>query len=192
MRTTAPSTAPPKPTTPTRRRRRPPRHHLHGANFAAEYWDNVFEHFLAEYRAGRTPNPDILCNREIKFRAFLDYALELGADMIATGHYARRTEMRRAPRSAQGPGRNKDQSYFLHAVGHEELAAACSRSATWKSPRCGAAPRPPASSPTTRRTRRASALLASAASSDFLKRYLPAQPGEIRASTASCSVNTRG
>src|SRR6056297_1717776 len=62
---------------------------LHGANFAAEYWDNVFEHFLAEYRAGRTPNPDILCNREIKFRAFLDYALMLGAQKIATGHYAR-------------------------------------------------------------------------------------------------------
>ena len=63
---------------------------LHTANFAAEYWDNVFEHFLAEYKAGRTPNPDILCNREIKFKAFLDYALSLGADLIATGHYVRR------------------------------------------------------------------------------------------------------
>ena len=76
---------------------------LHGANFAAEYWDNVFEHFLAEYRAGRTPNPDILCNREIKFKAFLDYALMLGADSIATGHYTRRGEAgERHP--AQGPG----------------------------------------------------------------------------------------
>ena len=62
---------------------------LHTANFAAEYWDRVFEHFIAEYSAGRTPNPDILCNKEIKFRAFLDYALTLGADYIATGHYAR-------------------------------------------------------------------------------------------------------
>ena len=61
---------------------------LHSANFAAEYWDNVFDHFLSEYRAGRTPNPDILCNREIKFHAFLDYATQLGADLIATGHYA--------------------------------------------------------------------------------------------------------
>jgi len=62
-------------------------------NFAAEYWDNVFEHFLAEYRAGRTPNPDILCNKEIKFKAFLDYAAEdLGADYIATGHYVRKGE----------------------------------------------------------------------------------------------------
>ena len=62
---------------------------LHTANFAADYWDNVFEHFLAEYRAGRTPNPDILCNREIKFKVFLDYAQILGADFIATGHYTR-------------------------------------------------------------------------------------------------------
>ena len=62
---------------------------LHSANFSAEYWDDVFAHFLSEYRAGRTPNPDILCNREIKFRAFLDYATQLGADLIATGHYVR-------------------------------------------------------------------------------------------------------
>ena len=65
---------------------------LHTANFAAEYWDNVFEYFLDEYRAGRTPNPDILCNREIKFKVFLDYAQVLGADCIATGHYVRRQD----------------------------------------------------------------------------------------------------
>ena len=62
---------------------------LHQANFAAEYWDNVFQNFLTEYKAGRTPNPDVLCNREIKFKVFLDYARMLGADLIATGHYAR-------------------------------------------------------------------------------------------------------
>ena len=62
---------------------------LHTANFAAEYWDNVFETFLAEYAAGRTPNPDVLCNREIKFKQFVDYASHLGAECIATGHYAR-------------------------------------------------------------------------------------------------------
>jgi tRNA-specific 2-thiouridylase len=63
---------------------------LHTANFAAEYWDNVFDYFLAEYRQGRTPNPDILCNREIKFEQFVRYAKTLGADYIATGHYVRR------------------------------------------------------------------------------------------------------
>ncbi|MCF6283531.1 MAG: asparagine synthase-related protein, partial [Candidatus Polarisedimenticolaceae bacterium] len=65
---------------------------LHSINFSAEYWDRVFAHFLEEYRAGRTPNPDVLCNREIKFKAFLDYAIALGAEHIATGHYARVSE----------------------------------------------------------------------------------------------------
>ena len=89
---------------------------LHTANFAAEYWDSVFAEFLEEYRAGRTPNPDVLCNREIKFKVFLEYAEMLGADFIATGHYVRtrttdgRTELLRG----RDPG--KDQSYFLHAV----------------------------------------------------------------------------
>ncbi len=94
---------------------------LHGANFAAEYWDNVFEHFLEEYKAGRTPNPDILCNREIKFKAFLEYALMLGTDYIATGHYTRRGELEGKGTLLKGLDNNKDQSYFLHAVGHEEL-----------------------------------------------------------------------
>ena len=82
---------------------------LHTANFAAEYWDDVFEHFLHEYRAGRTPNPDILCNREIKFRAFLDYALQLGADLIATGHYVQtdrvngKSRLLKGSDSKQGP-----------------------------------------------------------------------------------------
>ena len=101
---------------------------LHTANFAMEYWDRVFEHFLAEYKAGRTPNPDILCNKEIKFKAFLDYALTLGADYIATGHYTRRSvdyQNQNGDIVAQllrGLDNNKDQSYFLHAVGGDKLA----------------------------------------------------------------------
>ncbi len=98
---------------------------LHTANFAAEYWDNVFEYFLAEYKAGRTPNPDILCNREIKFKVFLDYAQLLGADLIATGHYVRRSNKpgdNNATHLLKGCDNNKDQSYFLHAVGAEQLA----------------------------------------------------------------------
>ena len=95
---------------------------LHSANFAAEYWDNVFEHFLTEYRAGRTPNPDILCNREIKFRAFLDYATVLGADMIATGHYVRKLETNGSTQLLKGLDDNKDQSYFLCAVNESQIA----------------------------------------------------------------------
>ena len=94
---------------------------LHSANFSAEYWDDVFAHFLSEYRAGRTPNPDILCNREIKFRAFLDYATQLGADLIATGHYVRTDIENGKTRLKKGLDGNKDQSYFLHQVDHSAL-----------------------------------------------------------------------
>lgn len=87
-------------------------------NFAAEYWDNVFENFLQEYSAGRTPNPDILCNKEIKFKAFLDYALnDLHADFIATGHYCQRSFNLTEAHLMRGSDKNKDQSYFLHAIG---------------------------------------------------------------------------
>jgi tRNA-specific 2-thiouridylase len=94
---------------------------LHTANFAAEYWDNVFEEFLAEYRAGRTPNPDVLCNREIKFNVFLEYAEMLGADFIATGHYARLRRDGDRVRLLRGLDAGKDQSYFLHAVPGAQL-----------------------------------------------------------------------
>jgi tRNA-uridine 2-sulfurtransferase len=98
---------------------------LEAVNFAAEYRERVFAHFLREYEAGRTPNPDVLCNSEIKFAAFLDYARRLGADAIATGHYAR------VRRAAGDPSRvelvkavdaTKDQSYFLHRLSQRQLA----------------------------------------------------------------------
>ena len=94
---------------------------LHQVNFAAEYWENVFENFLSEVNAGRTPNPDILCNREIKFRAFLDYARTLGADLIATGHYVRRVDAKNP--LYRGLDRTKDQSYFLWALTAEQVNA---------------------------------------------------------------------
>lgn len=95
---------------------------LHTVNFSAEYWDNVFEHFLQEYRAGRTPNPDILCNKEIKFKAFLDYAYSLGASHIATGHYARVRHDGKSVQLLKGKDANKDQTYFLHALSQSQLA----------------------------------------------------------------------
>ena len=94
---------------------------LHSVNFASEYWDRVFQHFLHEYGAGRTPNPDILCNREIKFHAFLDHALALGADRIATGHYARTRRTAKHTQLLRGIDNNKDQSYFLHALSEHQL-----------------------------------------------------------------------
>ena len=95
---------------------------LHEANFAGDYWDNVFEHFLTEYRAYRTPNPDILCNKEIKFKVFLEYAEMLGADYIATGHYARLTHQGDQTKLVKGLDAAKDQTYFLHAVDESAFA----------------------------------------------------------------------
>lgn len=95
---------------------------LHRVNFAAEYWDSVFEYFLAEYRAGRTPNPDILCNKEIKFKAFLNYAKHLGAEAIATGHYVRKTTLPDGQALLlKGLDGNKDQSYFLYALNQAQI-----------------------------------------------------------------------
>ena len=90
----------------------------YSVNFAKEYWDRVFSYFLKEYRAGRTPNPDVLCNREIKFRAFLDFAMTLGAGHIATGHFVRTDG---EGRLLKGTDPGKDQSYFLYMVHAEQL-----------------------------------------------------------------------
>lgn len=95
---------------------------LHRANFAGEYRKQVFADFLDEYRAGRTPNPDVPCNRHIKFDAFFRWARRLGADAIATGHYARCEDIAGRPALVMADDRGKDQSYFLHAVRGEALA----------------------------------------------------------------------
>ncbi len=153
--------------------------HLHQANFAAEYWDNVFEHFLAEYRAGRTPNPDILCNREIKFKAFLEYALMLEADYIATGHYARRGYADRRATLMKGLDGNKDQSYFLHAVGHAELERTLFP--------LGEIPKPEVRDIAARhglithdkKDSTGICFIGERRFKDFLQQYLPAQPGDI-------------
>ena len=93
---------------------------LHKVNFSEQYRQRVFDYFLAEHRAGRTPNPDVLCNKEIKFRAFLDHARRLGADRIATGHYARLRQTG-STQLLKGIDSCKDQSYFLHALNQEQL-----------------------------------------------------------------------
>jgi len=95
---------------------------LHTVNFSTEYWDRVFSYFIDEHKAGHTPNPDVLCNKEIKFRAFLDHALELGADMIATGHYARITSDANCYHLLKGLDDSKDQSYFLYSLKQKQLA----------------------------------------------------------------------
>lgn len=95
---------------------------LNTVNFSSEYWELVFEYFLAEHRAGRTPNPDILCNTEIKFKVFLEYAISLGAEKIATGHYANIQNINARFQLYAGKDGSKDQSYFLHGLHQSQLA----------------------------------------------------------------------
>ncbi|MCL4103922.1 UNVERIFIED_CONTAM: hypothetical protein GTU68_034784 [Idotea baltica] len=152
---------------------------LHGANFASEYWDNVFEHFLEEYRCGRTPNPDILCNREIKFRAFLDYALTLGADYIATGHYTRRGETDGKGTLLKGLDANKDQSYFLHAVGHRELEKTLFPVGQLEKPAVRKLAEQHDLITHNKKDSTGICFIGERRFSDFLKQYIPAQAGEI-------------
>lgn len=152
---------------------------IHFRDFSRQYWDGVFRHFLDEYAAGRTPNPDVLCNREVKFKHFLDAAHALGAEFIATGHYARTDAIDGRHRLLRGRDRDKDQSYFLHQLGQRQLAAT-------RFP-VGELPKPEV------RRIAAEAGLATAQKKDstgicfigerdfrsFLAQYLPMQPGDI-------------
>ncbi|MYL22586.1 tRNA 2-thiouridine(34) synthase MnmA [Vreelandella massiliensis] len=152
---------------------------LHTANFAAEYWDNVFEHFLAEYKAGRTPNPDILCNREIKFKVFLDYAEKLGAEMIATGHYVRQGIRNGRPRLLKGLDPNKDQSYFLHAVPEAAIARTLFPVGELEKPTVRALAEQHEFITAKKKDSTGICFIGERRFSDFLKRYLPAQPGKV-------------
>ncbi|WP_163575403.1 tRNA 2-thiouridine(34) synthase MnmA [Halomonas faecis] len=158
---------------------------LHTANFAAEYWDNVFEHFLAEYRAGRTPNPDILCNREIKFKVFLEYAEMLGAEKIATGHYVRQGEVRGdidgqlRPRLLKGLDANKDQSYFLHAVPEAAIARTLFPVGELEKPEVRAIAERHGLATARKKDSTGICFIGERRFRDFLKQYLPAQPGVI-------------
>ena len=152
---------------------------LHSANFAAEYWDGVFEHFLAEYQSGRTPNPDILCNREIKFLAFLDYATELGADFIATGHYVRRDESGERTALLKGLDPDKDQSYFLHQVGHRELSRSLFPVGDLAKPEVRKIAEQAGLTTARKKDSTGICFIGERRFKDFLQQYLPAQPGVI-------------
>lgn len=152
---------------------------LHTANFAAEYWDNVFEHFLAEYKAGRTPNPDILCNREIKFKVFLEYAEMLGADKIATGHYVRQGVRNGRPRLLKGLDGNKDQSYFLHAVPEAAIARTLFPVGELEKTAVRALAEQHELITAKKKDSTGICFIGERRFRDFLQQYLPAQPGTI-------------
>ncbi len=152
---------------------------LHTANFAAEYWDNVFEHFIEEYKAGRTPNPDILCNREIKFKAFLDYTKVLGADYIATGHYVRRKETDTQTLLLRGLDTNKDQSYFLHAVGGKEIQQTLFPVGELEKPEVRRIAEEQNLATANKKDSTGICFIGERRFKDFLQQYIPAQPGNV-------------
>ena len=154
---------------------------LHKINFAAEYWDNVFEHFLNEYKAGRTPNPDILCNKEIKFKAFLEYAAEdLGANYIATGHYVRRRGADDNAQLLRGLDANKDQSYFLYTLSSKQVGQSLFPVGDIEKPIVRAIAEDLGLITAKKKDSTGICFIGERKFKDFLARYLPAQPGNIR------------
>jgi tRNA-specific 2-thiouridylase len=153
---------------------------LHTINFAAEYWDNVFEYFLAEYKAGRTPNPDIMCNKEIKFKAFLEFAAEeLSADYIATGHYVQCSNATGNWQMLRGLDDNKDQSYFLYTLGEQHLAQTLFPIGHLEKPRVREIALEQDLVTHDKKDSTGICFIGERKFKDFLAQYLPAQPGEI-------------
>ena len=152
---------------------------LHTVNFSSEYWGRVFEYFLEEYRAGRTPNPDIVCNREIKFRAFLDHALELDTDCIATGHYARCEAGPSGTCLGKARDRQKDQSYFLHTLGQDQLQKSLFPLGDIDKSKVREIARAQAFKVHDKKDSTGICFIGERKFRDFLKRYLPAHPGPI-------------
>ncbi len=153
---------------------------LHKVNFAAEYWDNVFEYFLAEYKAGRTPNPDIMCNKEIKFKAFLEFAAEaLGADYIATGHYVQRRYQDGHWQLLRGLDNNKDQSYFLYTIGEQHVAQTLFPVGHLEKPAVRAIAEAQGLITHNKKDSTGICFIGERKFKDFLQKYLPAQPGDI-------------
>ena len=152
---------------------------LHTVNFSSEYWDNVFEFFLQEYRLGRTPNPDIMCNKEIKFKAFLDHAQSLGAKKIATGHYVRSRTINNQAQLLRGLDRNKDQSYFLYALDQSQISQALFPVGELDKPEVRALAEQHGLTTYNKKDSTGICFIGERKFKDFLQRFIPAQPGTI-------------
>jgi len=154
---------------------------LKTVNFAAEYWDEVFEVFLAEFAVGRTPNPDILCNKHVKFKAFLNYATEdLGAEYIATGHYAQVAERDGEFKLLKGLDPNKEQSYFLYAMGQKALSRTLFPIGHLHKPQIRAMADKAGFANSRKKDSTGICFIGERKFREFLQRYLPSQPGEMR------------
>ena len=152
---------------------------LHTVNFSSEYWDRVFEYFIEEYKAGRTPNPDIICNKEIKFRAFLDYALDLDATLIATGHYANCIKEGSSALLSKAADLDKDQTYFLHTLNQYQLGKALFPLGTFTKTQVRSIARKNNFTVHDKKDSTGICFIGERKFKDFLKNYIPAKPGKI-------------
>jgi tRNA-specific 2-thiouridylase len=153
---------------------------LNTVDLSAAYWTGVFSHFIEEYKSGRTPNPDVLCNQEIKFRAFLDHALQLGANMIATGHYARIARQDESFQLLKGLDKNKDQSYFLCRLNQEQLAMSLFPIGELEKSRVRALAKKAGLTTHDKKDSTGICFVGERPFREFLRRYIPKQPGETR------------
>lgn len=153
---------------------------LNTVNLSADYWDEVFEPFLAEFAAGHTPNPDILCNREIKFKAFLDHAKDLGAERIATGHYARIRKQGGRYQLLKALDTNKDQSYFLYTLGQRQLACSSFPLGEMLKPQVRSLAAEAGFVTHDKKDSTGICFIGERPFREFLKGYLTAQPGQIQ------------
>lgn len=149
-------------------------------NYAKEYYDRVFTHFLEEYKKGRTPNPDVLCNREIKFGPFLEKARELGADAIATGHYCKKVVKDGKYYLAKADDLNKDQSYFLNQLSQEQLSSVIFPLQNIDKPTVREIAKKLELSTAEKKDSTGICFIGERNFKNFLKDFLPAQPGDIR------------
>lgn len=156
---------------------------LHRVNFADQYRDRVFQHFLAEYQRGRTPNPDILCNKEIKFNAFASHAKRLGAELIATGHYARLVCHANRWHLLKGVDPEKDQSYFLYTLGQSQLARILFPVGDLHKRQVRALAAAAGLITHDKKDSTGICFIGERKFREFLNRYLPAQPGDIRSTS---------
>lgn len=152
---------------------------LHSVNFSAQYQKLVFADFLKSYRSGKTPNPDVLCNKEIKFKVFLEYALELGANHIVTGHYARIEERESVFRLLKGKDITKDQSYFLYLLGQKELARSLFPLGNMKKKEVRHLARKAKLITHKKKDSTGICFIGERNFTQFLKKYLPPKPGDI-------------
>jgi len=153
---------------------------IDAVNFSAEYRTRVFDNFLAEYRAGRTPNPDVLCNAEIKFKAFLDHALEMGADWIATGHYAKVHRSERASVLLKAADLSKDQSYFLYRLNQAQLSRTLFPLGEWLKRDVRELARKLGLANHAKRDSTGICFIGERPFREFLMRYLPTAPGPMQ------------